>query len=75
MRWGFPWKLSVRPELGKWKGGWLENLNGPQLGDVLQISVGKFVMDPSSVMSDEILWETLRVMCLGHQMEDLLGGH
>ena len=51
------------------------NLNGPQLGDVLRVSVGSFGMEPSSVMSEDIWWEIMRVMCSSHQMEDWLGGH
>ena len=50
----------------------LKNLNGSQLGDVLRVSVGNFGMDPSSVMSEEIWWETVRLMCLSHHMEDWL---
>ena len=60
---------------GKWKGGWLENLNEPQLGCVLWVSIGKFGMDPRLVMPEDIWWETVRVICSGHQMEDWLGGH
>ena len=59
----------------KWKDVWLGNLNGTQLGYVLRVSVGIFGMDPSSVMLEEVWLETVRVMCLGHPMEDWLGGH
>ena len=75
MRWGFPLKFSVGLELGEKKDRWLGNLNGPPLGYVLRVSVVNFEMDPSSVMSEEILLETVRVMCSDHQMEDCLGGH
>ena len=60
---------------GKWKGGWLENLNGSELGDVLQVSVGNFVIHPISVILEEIWWENMRVMCSSHQMENWLGSH
>ena len=72
IRWGFPQKLSVVSELRE---VWLGNLNGPQLRDVLRASVGSFGVDPSLVMSEEIWWETVRVMCSGHQIEDWLGDH
>ena len=75
MRWGFPQKFSVGLELGEKKDRWLGNLNGPQLGYVLRVSVGNFGMDPSSVMLEDIWWETTRVICSGHHMEDWLGGH
>ena len=74
-RWGFLGNFQSDLSLGKWKGGWLINLNRTQLRYVLRVSVGNFGMYPSSVMSEEIWWKTVRVMCSGHQMEDWLGGH
>ena len=53
----------------------MENLNGSQLRDVIWVSVENFGMDSNSVMSEEIWWETVRVMYSGHQMDDWLGGH
>ena len=68
MRWGFPRKFSVGPELREVEGWMVGNLNGPQLGDVLRVSVGSFGMDPSLVMSEDIWWEIVRVMCSSHHM-------
>ena len=72
---GFLGDFQLDLSLGKWKCEWLENLNGPQLSYVLRIYIGNSWMDPSSVTLEEIWLETVRVMCLGHQMEDWLGGH
>ena len=48
--WGFPRELSVRPELGEVEGYVVGNLNGPQLGYVLQVFVGNSEMDPDSAI-------------------------
>ena len=45
MRWGFPQEFSVGPELGKVEGCVVGNLNGPQLGYVLQVSFGNSEME------------------------------
>ena len=45
MRWGFPRKFSVGPELREAEGWMVGNLNGPQLGDVLRVSVGSSGME------------------------------
>ena len=43
-RWGFPWELSVGPKLGEVEGCEVGNLNGPQLGYVIRVSVGNYEM-------------------------------
>ena len=47
MRWGFLQEFSVGPELGEVEECEVGNLNGPQLGYVLQFSVGNFEMEPN----------------------------
>ena len=59
----------------KWKDVWLGNLNEPQLGYVLRVSVENFVMDSRSMMLEEVWLETVRVIYSSHQLEDWLGGH
>ena len=73
-RWGFLGNFQSDLSLGKWKGGWLINLNGPQLRYVFRFSVGLFGMDPSPVWLEGIFLETVRVVCSGHEMDDWLGG-
>ena len=46
MRWGFPQKISVGPELGEVVGCVVENLNEPQPGYVLGVSVGNSGINP-----------------------------
>ena len=48
MRWGFPREFSVGPELSEVEGCVVGNLNGTQLGYVLQVFVGNSEMDPES---------------------------
>ena len=48
MRWGFHQEFSFGPELGEVEGCLVEKLNGPQLGYVIQVSVGYSEMDPDS---------------------------
>ena len=50
MRWGFPRKISVGPELDKVEGYVVGNLNVPQLGYVLRVSVGNSGMEPESAI-------------------------
>ena len=50
MRWGFLQKISVQFELREVKGCVVENLTGPQIGYVLQVSVGIYGMNPSLLM-------------------------
>ena len=50
MIWGFPWKISCRPELGEVEGCVVGNLNGPQIGYVLRVVVGNSDMDPESAI-------------------------
>ena len=47
MRWGFLQEFSVGPELGEVEECEVGNLNGSQLGYVLQFSVGNFEMEPN----------------------------
>ena len=46
MRWGFPRGFSIGPELSEVEGCVVGNLNEPQLGYVLRVSVGNSKMDP-----------------------------
>ena len=46
MRWAFPQKFSVGPELSEVEGCVVGTLNGPQLGYMLQAFVGNSEMDP-----------------------------
>ena len=73
--WGFLRNVQTDLSSGKWKDGWLGNLNGAKHRYVLRVSVGNFGMETSSVTSEGIWLETVRVICWGHQMEDCLGGH
>ena len=46
MRWGFPREFSVGSDLGEVEGCVVGNLNGPQLGYMLQAFVGNSEMYP-----------------------------
>ena len=50
MRWGFPRKILIGPELGEVEGCVVGNLNGAQLDCVLRVSVENFGMDPDSAI-------------------------
>ena len=50
MRWGFTRGFPVGPELGEVEGCVVGNLNGSQLGYVLQIFVGNSEMDPDTAI-------------------------
>ena len=50
MRWGFPQEFTVGPKLGEVEGCVDGNLNGPQLGYMLRVSIGNYEIDPDSAI-------------------------
>ena len=68
MRSGFPQEFSVGPELGEVEGCVVGNLNGSQIGYVLQIYVGIFEIAPDLAIYTCQCSENGMEMNSGHEM-------